>query len=200
MEQSESIKEITTALALAQGELKNVIKTGKGNYGKYAELGTTLEEVRPVTSKHGLAIIQMPVTAEDGTTALMTQLSHKSGEWLRGTFLVRMQQQTPQGQGSAITYARRYALSAILGLGADDDDGQSGTDGKDPEVKRPVVNSQKDSDAVTPAQKRELKDRMVELDMDADMIDLLLQTVLTKSTIDTFGEYKAVKKELEETK
>jgi hypothetical protein len=136
MEQSESIKELAAALAAAQGKLKAVAKTGKGNYGKYAELAPTLEQVLPVLSENGLSVTQMPVMLDDGTTGMTTMLMHKSGEWMKSTYPVRMQQQTPQAQGSAITYARRYALMAVIGIAGDDDDGQAGTDGNNPETRR----------------------------------------------------------------
>lgn len=135
MEQSDSIKELAEALAIAQGELKNVTKSGNGNYGKYAELGPTLDEVRPIISKHGLAVTQLPTVLENGDPGLATQLMHKSGEWLRATMKVLNQQNTPQAQGSGITYARRYALTAVLGIAGDDDDGQAGTDGPKPGTK-----------------------------------------------------------------
>src|SRR5690242_5621935 len=120
MEQSENINDLAAALSKAQGELKNVTKTGKGNYGKYAELGPTLEEVRPIISKHGLSVVQLPTTVE-GTHRLTTQLMHSSGQWIRATMDLLIERQSSQGQGSAISYARRYSLNAILGLGSDDD-------------------------------------------------------------------------------
>jgi ERF superfamily len=129
MEQSESIKELAEALASAQAELSNPGKTGKGNYGYYAELGPTLDLVRPIIGKHGLSVVQLPVILEDGSTGLTTQLMHKSGEWVKSTFALMTQQSTPQAQGSALTYARRYGLSAMLGVAGDDDDGEAGTKG-----------------------------------------------------------------------
>ena len=139
MEHSESIRELAAALALAQGELKAVSKTGKSNYGKFVELGAALEHVLPILSKQGLSVTQMPVMMEDATTGMTTLLMHKSGEWIKSTYPVRMQQTTPQGQGSAITYARRYALMAVVGIAGDDDDGQAGIDGTSPETRRPAA-------------------------------------------------------------
>jgi hypothetical protein len=133
MEHSQSITELAAALALAQGELKAVEKTGKSNFGKFVELGAALEHVLPILSKHGLSVTQMPITMDDSTTALVTLLMHKSGEWIKSTYPVRMMQTTPQGQGSAITYARRYALMAVVGIAGDDDDGEAGTAGTTPE-------------------------------------------------------------------
>lgn len=139
METSDDITELAAALALAQGDLKAISKTGKSNYGKFVELGAALEHALPILSKQGLSITQMPIVTEDNTTHLVTMLLHKSGQWMKSTYPVRMQQTTPQGQGSAITYARRYALMAVVGIAGDDDDGQAGTEGSTPETRRPAT-------------------------------------------------------------
>jgi hypothetical protein len=136
MEHSATLTALATALALAQGELKAVSKTGKSNYGKFVELGAALEHVLPILSKQGLAVTQIPILMDDGTTGLVTMLLHKSGEWMKSTYPVRMQRTTPQGQGSAITYARRYALMAIVGIAGDDDDGEAGSAGNSPEQRQ----------------------------------------------------------------
>lgn len=156
MDQSQDISELAAALSKAQGKLKNVLKQGKGNYGKYAELGDTLEEIRPILSAHELSVVQLPVQLETGA-GLSTQLMHKSGQWIRGTFGLLTQQQTPQGQGSAITYARRYALAAVLGIAGDDDDGQAGSAPVEktqpkPAAAKPTHNEEHSSSYVSEAQ------------------------------------------------
>jgi hypothetical protein len=82
---------------------------------------------RPALSKHGLAVTQTLDENRPDTppcVRLITTLMHASGEWIAGTMEMPVQQQNAQGFGSAITYARRYALAAILGIAADDDDGE----------------------------------------------------------------------------
>lgn len=124
MKSSNSIGMISKAIAAAQGELENVTKDGKANYGKYATLAAVLEEIRPALSKNGVAITQWPETTENGH-CLTTVLSHaESGEWMSGELLMSLDRPTMQSLGSAITYARRYAASAAVGIFQEDDDGQ----------------------------------------------------------------------------
>lgn len=121
---SESITEIAVALAKFQGEVDNPINTAVNPFfgSNYAPLDTILSTVRPVLSKHGLSIVQIPGSVENNIT-VTTILFHESGEYLESEPLVlRMDKMTAQGAGSAITYARRYALSAILGVASEDDD------------------------------------------------------------------------------
>jgi hypothetical protein len=95
---------------------------------KYLSLEALLGEVLPVLNKHGLALIQLPSFvytsgALAAVPALTTRLVHdESGESIETTMLLLASKSDPQGQGSAITYARRYSLMSMLGLSADEDD------------------------------------------------------------------------------
>ena len=90
---------------------------------KYASLSTILSQVLPVLTKHGLTIIQLP-----SGTGLTTTLAHTSGQYISQTMDLMPVKADPQAQGSAITYARRYAVSAVLSLNVDeDDDGNAAT-------------------------------------------------------------------------
>lgn len=133
MEQSEKIELLATALVTFQAEVKNVTKEGENPFfhSKYATLKNILNTVRPTLTKNGLALSQFP-TGEDGLTSL---LMHESGQWLRSTVTMTPKDKTPQGQGSAITYMRRYAISSILGIATEDeDDGNQATKGKKEKV------------------------------------------------------------------
>lgn len=124
---SESIATLAGALVKAQAELKNPPKDSVNPHfkSKYADLATVRDTVTPVLTRHGLAVLQVPCETEGGP-ALVTLLAHTSGEWVETLMLLRAQQQTPQGVGSALTYARRYALQSLAGVAADeDDDGQA---------------------------------------------------------------------------
>jgi hypothetical protein len=117
------------ALVAAIGELSNVAKTASNPYfkSKYAPLDAIVDATRPVLAKHGLAIQQQPLFME-GTAGVETIIIHKSGFETSSTLLLPLKDQSPQGVGSAITYARRYALAAVLGLATEeDDDGNVGT-------------------------------------------------------------------------
>lgn len=121
MEQSQSITELAKALVKVQKELKPAPKDSENPFFKssYADLATVCKAVFPVLSKYGLSVSQIAENEGAVTTILM----HESGEWLKGTLSLKPTKNDPQGMGSAITYARRYALASICGLATEDDDG-----------------------------------------------------------------------------
>lgn len=123
MNKSESIASLAAALAKAQGEMENAGKNSVNPHfkSKYADLAEILNTVRPVLSKHGLAVTQFPAF-EAGTAHVETILTHASGEWMSGTCSAPVQKSDPQGVGSALTYLRRYSLAAVCGLAQEDDD------------------------------------------------------------------------------
>lgn len=128
--QSESIASLAAALVAAQAEMPNVPKSTKGQVGNavrfYADLATVVEVAQPILAKHGLAYVQMPANdGANGTVTVTTRLLHKSGEWLEDSLAMPTGNGGAQQVGSAITYARRYALMAALGLAPEDDDGHA---------------------------------------------------------------------------
>lgn len=135
---SNTIGALAKALAAAQAELKPAIKSAENPYFKssYADLTTCLEAVLPVFSKHGLAICQTTNVTQDGIKAILnTVLMHESGEWIMGSYpIVSKDATNPQAIGSAMTYAKRYALCALTGLGTHDDDGHTATDTQTPDA------------------------------------------------------------------
>lgn len=155
MNKSESITKLSIALAKFQGEVKNPGNTATNPFfkSKYAPLETVLNTVRPILSKHGLSVIQAPST-EESYIVITTILIHESGEFIEPEPLkLKMDKVTAQGAGSSITYARRYALSSILGIASeDDDDGNhaelaSESTEKLDDPKQPIVDNSLASDA-----------------------------------------------------
>ena len=129
------------ALVAAVGELSNVAKTAANPYfkSKYAPLDAIIDATRPILKKHGLAVIQQPLFSE-GTAGVETTIIHEGGYSSTSTLLLPLKDQSPQGVGSAITYARRYALAAVLGIASeDDDDGNISTGLAKKEEARPAV-------------------------------------------------------------
>lgn len=132
---SKSIKALVAALAKAQGDFVSV---RKGNLAKvepkdgekqgytyrYAELADFIDACRVPLAANGLAITQ-PATTDGRLVAVETTLWHESGEWMSNVFVLESASPTPQKIGSALTFARRYAYCALLGVSAekDDDDG-----------------------------------------------------------------------------
>jgi hypothetical protein len=134
--QSEQLNELASALAAAQAEMKQPLKKSTNPHfrSKFADLNEIITTATPVLSKHGLSIVQT-TNLEDGALVLVTTLFHRSGQFISGIYPVVPIKNDPQGYGSAMTYARRYAWSAICGLAADDDDDGEAASSRKPEKK-----------------------------------------------------------------
>jgi hypothetical protein len=119
---------IAAALAAAQAEItdprreKSGTVRGRQNY-KYAGLDDLLQAVRPVLSRHGLAVTQV-ITVLDGRLVLSSRLLHESGESIESVHPLAWEG-SPQDHGSELSYARRYSLEALVGVAATDDDDAS---------------------------------------------------------------------------
>lgn len=128
MKSSESIKTIAPALLAAQKSIGKVLKSADNPYfkSKYADLGAVIDAVKEPLNEHGITFLQYVDIEEDKTDVLRTQLLHESGEWVMTSTKIHCKAQNdPQAYGSAITYSKRYALQALVGLPTEDDDGNS---------------------------------------------------------------------------
>ncbi len=138
---SESIKEITAALAKAQIVFLPIKKTEKVDYAtdkgrkkyNYAPLVEVIEATKKGLSDNGLAVTQSTYIQGE-SIILETLLSHSSGEWFSGELYVGRKDQSPQSEGSALTYKRRYGMSAILCVSSEEDDDAQGVEGKDKKI------------------------------------------------------------------
>ena len=122
-------KSLATALAKAQAECQNVVmnKTNPHFRSRYADLSAVRDAIIPVFTKHGLSIVQCP-TEDFSGFHLETRLIHSSGEEISWRFPLPSDVTKMQAIGSAISYARRYTLSAIAGVASEeDDDGNAAT-------------------------------------------------------------------------
>jgi ERF superfamily len=132
------MKNLVTALIEAQKAFLP-IKKDKDNpffHSKYADLESVIDGIKKALSDNGLAVIQTFGISE-GKTTLLTTLLHTSGEFFRGEQFLDVAGD-PQKIASASTYARRYGLLAILGIAAEDDDGNTASLPKKEEVKSPA--------------------------------------------------------------
>jgi hypothetical protein len=127
-ETSFEIGEIAAALAKAQAEITGAMRDSTNPHfkSKYADLESTWDAIRGPLSKNGLAVVQFP-RKDTGGVLLVTMLAHSSGQWFRSFLYMPVSKNDAQGVGSAITYARRYALQAICGVAPTDDDGNEAT-------------------------------------------------------------------------
>lgn len=125
---SESINELAGALAKAQSNIRSAAKDSINPHFKtrYADLASVWEACREQLSSNGIAVVQAPATGERGLV-LLTTLMHSSGQWIDGEYPVKPIKDDPQALGSALTYARRYSLSSMVGVAPDDDDGNDGS-------------------------------------------------------------------------
>lgn len=132
--ESSTIGKLAEALSKAQGEMENAAKDKDNPFYKstYADLASVWDACRLPLSKNGLAILQT-FSIVEGKVILTTKLIHTSGEWMDSQVPVQPVKNDPQGMGSAMTYMRRFSLSAMVGIAPaeaptrndvdDDDDG-----------------------------------------------------------------------------
>jgi hypothetical protein len=120
---SPKIEQICSALSLAQGSFKAVMKNAINPHFKnrYADLSSIIDSTRDALTENGLSFSQFP-SLDQGRIVLTTILFHKSGQYLTNEVSLKATADTPQAAGSTITYGRRYGLSTLLGICADDDD------------------------------------------------------------------------------
>jgi len=123
MTTSESVNEIAAALAKAQAGMKNAAlnKVNPHFRSKYADLAGIRDAVIPALTAQGIAVVQTLDVTVEGGNYLRTRLMHASGQWVESLCPIPSVPDM-QKMGSAITYARRYSLSAICGIAADEDD------------------------------------------------------------------------------
>ena len=135
MNRSDDINELATALSKAQGEMKPSSKSGTNPFFKhsYATFDDVLESVKKPLADNGLAFMQMIDKNEDGQI-LISLLMHGSGQWISSTTALNVFAEKGtnalQDIGKAITYMKRYALSAMLGVSSDEDDDGDSAKGK----------------------------------------------------------------------
>ena len=126
--QSESITEIAKALLNVQRTVQPIAKDAENPFTKswYASLNSVMDACRNALIENGIWLCQYPVPVEQpNSLGLVTKLTHaESGQWQSSLAVVPLPKADPQGMGSAMTYARRYALTAMLGMVTEDDDGE----------------------------------------------------------------------------
>lgn len=125
MKSSENINELATALNKAQSEMMGAAMDAENPFfkSKYADLKSVWKAAKGPLTNNGLSIVQGPIPTESGIR-LATRLMHISGQWIESELTMPTTKEDPQQYGSAITYARRYSLSAMIGIYQDDDDAE----------------------------------------------------------------------------
>ena len=141
MKHSESIAALAGALAKAQLQIEPASKNATNPHFRshYADLASIWDACRGPLNTNGLSIVQFPCDGDVGRTGLCTMLLHSSGESISEVVTTRSQKDDPQGLGSALTYLRRYALAAVVGVTAtEDDDGNAASTPANSRVSAPA--------------------------------------------------------------
>ena len=157
MNTSESIKNLAASLCKAQAEMGGAVKDSKNPFFKsdYADLTSVIKAIKEPFANHGLSYTQFP-TNDDGRIGVSTLLMHESGEYLEHSYTLPTTKADPQAAGSAITYARRYALQSIAGIPTADDDAESAM----------LRNNQNKNAVVSEDQAKEIKGLLAEHGVD----------------------------------
>lgn len=145
MEQSEKLDKLAPALATAQDLMTGAKKDSNNPFfkSKYADLTSVWIACKDALHVNGLSVIQSPISG-DGRIGVTTMLLHSSGQYVKDSYTLGVKKQNdPQADGSSITYARRYALAAFVGICPVDDDGE----------KAMARNAKKESPKVDPSEK-----------------------------------------------
>lgn len=139
MRSSESQAALAPALVRAINAIEGVKKNGTGNFGKHATLEGCINAAHEHLDANGLAVMQGPGPMQGDALTVTTRIIHESGEWVETDFTIPLAKKDPQSAGSAVTYARRYSLMAMLNMPAVDDDGEAAM------VRPPAQQPRKDS-------------------------------------------------------
>jgi len=190
---SESVKELATALAKAQGEIKGALKDSANPFfkSKYADLSSVVEAIRAPLASNGLSYVQIAHDSENGAK-IETLILHSSGEWLScGSVSVPVSKADAQGFGSAMTYARRYSLSAAFGVAPEDDDGNAAAKAA-PKKETPgqIVEQNIAMEGLPPEVQKAIREEAKKIEGD-------FYTIGAKAALGSWNAFKATAGELE---
>lgn len=124
VETSLELADLATALSAAQKEMGSALKDAKAHHGMYADLASVVHAIKGPLAEQGLSYTQLPIR-EEQSAGVVTILLHNSGQYIRSSYTLPLAKFDAQSVGSCISYARRYALQAMAGIPADDDDGDA---------------------------------------------------------------------------
>lgn len=132
--QSPEVGELAKALIKVQRSLQPALKDSLNPFAKntYASLKSIIDSCREALLDNGIWLCQYTVPVENGYLGLVSKLTHaESGQWQASLLVMPLPKADPQGYGSALSYARRYSVSTIVGIVCEDDDAELATNGKE---------------------------------------------------------------------
>jgi hypothetical protein len=186
MKTSDALNEISTALAKAQGEISNPAKDAQNPHFRshYADLASGINAIREALSRNGLAYIQG--TRIDGELLVVdTRITHSSGQWMESEYPACRFPAKPQEVGSALTYARRYSLFAIVGIAGEDDDGQAANQTETPAQARRVP---------TPPKPPVIPGEIFDTETSQITRDVLIEAITMANTLDELSAWFELEK------
>lgn len=194
MQQSEQVTELFKAINQAQSNFPSAKKDSTNPHfrSNYADLTSIVEAIRGPLFKNGLSFVQ-PLEYQDGHYILTTQINHISGQFIRSSVVIPVVKNDPQGVGSAITYLRRYSLTSMLGVVADeDDDGNAGSN-LPPLTANHVQNSTRTGKGPTEKQLGYLKAKAIEAKIEINELAKYIKQTYNKEPKDLLkDEFEAV--------
>jgi len=122
---SQEITELAEAMIQVQQTLSPALKDAENTFtnSRYATLHSVMNACRDALLEHGIWLTQYPVSVEVNQLGLVTKIVHaETGQWQASLLTMPLPKNDPQGYGSAMTYARRYGLSALIGIVTENDD------------------------------------------------------------------------------
>jgi hypothetical protein len=139
-----SIGKLAAALSKVQSQLKSAAKDSANPFfkSKYADLGSVWDACREALGANEFAVSQSAGSTPEGGISITTILMHSSGEWVGSEVAVKPTKAGPQEAGSILSYLRRYSLAALVGVVAEDDDGEA-AEGRGAERGKPAAKGRK---------------------------------------------------------
>jgi hypothetical protein len=158
MDFSNPFKELPKALSAVKKEMNTTVAKDATNphfRKKYSTLDASLDAASKILGSHGLAVVQMPTD-----DILYTMMTHSSGEYIRFAYKMEIKEKTPQGRGSALTYARRYCYQAMVGLApGDDDDGEKAMERNEEKKEEKPKSTRSKASSKSSEQEKEKKEK-----------------------------------------
>lgn len=184
--------ELSKALSAAQGEIEAAVKDSVNPHfrSRYADLASVWRAIRGPLSRHGLAVVQVPRLTDAGVSVETILIHAVSGQQIVGVLEIPVPQRTAQAIGSAITYARRFSLAAIVGVAPDDDDDEAAVRPAQRTIQPPVATTEAEDVFAAATTLEELK-------IAADQIATAYPDKTHPARVAARGAYARRRKELE---
>lgn len=203
VKKSESIIEISKALAKFQSSVKQPLKDADNPFfkSKYVPLENVVEAITEVAPKQGLSFVQWALNDDSGRVGVATMLMHESGEYLEfDPVFMNAEKNTPQGAGSLITYLKRYSLSAVFGITSDLDDDANESSGNNKQTYQ--TQGKPPNRSLSDAQVKRLYAIAKSVNVTAEQVKKIIMRDYNKAEVAKLSkqEYDTICKSLEELK